>query len=350
MNTNGQKSNSSDSQKNSASAKPPIPPLEGVVEPTPQVGILLQLRTGLYQHGYNRALLSGAVKPDPESIRSLEEHARSIARDTYREKFDPINNVHDRMHQVEYERLLEQRDEIEKGVGHAQANVHEAERTLATMAKTGAKPEANGWLAAAFIVAITVTVAPTLHDFLFFTVPDELLSWFGSSICAAFIASMLTWAILSGRRSKWTWAGVVAGIVLGLGLGLLRLSSAQGAAEVLFAIGLTIVEVSAVGLLEWLASGLRTREAEWRVIKLAEDKAIACRDAERADLERRQKNLQEVTGTIGQKIAYFEDRAHRNLHLPELEAVAIKAVLDGYDAGIAENIGRQRGVMPRRVS
>ena len=57
-----------------------------------------------------------------------------------------------------------------------------------------------------------------------------------------------------------------------------------------------------------------------------------------------------MTRAIGQKIACFEDRAHRNLHSPELEVVAIKAVLDGYNAGIAENIGRQRGAIPRRVS
>jgi hypothetical protein len=347
MRTNGQDATLRDDTEKYSGSHQCLQPLDNVFSPVPQSDPLLQMQTGLFHLGHNRAILSGAVKPNPEDFRSLEEHARSIARDTYREKFDPSSNAHDRMHQVEYERLLEQRDEIEKGVGHAQANVHEAERTLATTAKAGAKPQASGWLAAAFVVALAVTVAPTLHDFIFFTIPDELLSWFGSSLCAAFIASMLTWGILSGRRSKWTWAGVVAGIVLGVGLGALRLSSAEGAAEVLFALGLTIVEVSAVLLLEWLASGLRTREDEWRVIKLAEDKAIACRDAELADLARRQKKLQEVTGAIGQKIAYFEDRAHRNLHLPELEAVAIKAVLDGYNAGIAENVGRLRGAIRR---
>jgi hypothetical protein len=307
------------------------------------------MQTGLFELGRNRSRLSGAAKPVPEDIRSLEDHARSIARDTYREKFDPDANAHDRMHQAEYERLLELRDEIEKGVAHAQANLHEAESMLAIAPKAGLKPQASGWLAAAFVVALAVTVAPTLHDFIFFTIPDELLSWFGSSLCAAFIASMLTWGILSGRRSKWTWAGVVAGTVLGVGLGALRLSSAEGAAEVLFAIGLTIVEVSAVLLLEWLASGLRTREDEWRVIKLAEDKVIACRDAAFADFERRQKRLQEVSDQIGRKIAYVEDRSNRCVHLPELEAVAIKAVLDGYNAGIAENVGRLRGAT-RRVS
>lgn len=319
-------------------------PLDNVLSPDQETDPLLQMQTGLFELGHNRSRLSGAAKPDANDMRSLEEHARSIARDTYRDAFDPEKFAHDRMHQAEFERLRQQREEIEQGVAHVQANVHESELTLAATPKAGPKPEAGGWLAAAFIVAITVTVAPTLHDFLFFTVPDQMLAWFGSSLCAGFIASMLTLAILSGRRTKWTWAGVVAGIVVGLGLGALRLSSAQGPAELLFAVGLTIVEVSAVLLLEWLASGLRTREADWQVLKLAEDKATAARDAELVDFERRQKQLQKVNDSIGQKIAYVEDRAHRCVHLPELEAVAIKAVLDGYNAGINENLGRVRGV------
>ena len=95
---------------------------------------------------------------------------------------------------------------------------------------------------------------------------------------------------------------------------------------------------------------LRTREDEWQVIRVGEDKAVAVRDAELADLERRKKQLQEANDAISKKVAYVEDRTHRNVHLPELEAVAIKTVRDGYNAGIAENVGRLRGAMPRRIS
>jgi len=333
--------------EDSALAVRPSHALDNVIDPAPGCDAILQMQTGLFDLGQNRAGLSGASKPVAEDVQSLEEHARSIARDTFREKFDPDANTHDRMHQTEYERLLELRDEIEKGVGHAAANVRESEMALANRPKAGTKPTANSWLAAAFIVALAVTVAPTLHDFLFFGIPDDLLAWFGSSICAACVASMLTLAILSGRRTRWEWVGVVAGIVLGLGLGALRLSSAKGSGEVVFALGLTGVEISAVLLLEWLASGLRVREDEWQVIKRAEDAAVALRDAALADLERRQTRAKEVSDQIGRKIAYVEDRSHRNLHLPELEAVAIKAVLDGYNAGVAENVGRLRGATGR---
>lgn len=346
MNTNPQKPNSHDHYE-IVPPKPSRHPLDNVFSPDPEAGPVLQMQTGLFNLACNRAETSGAIEPVLEDLQALEEDARAIARDTYREKFDPDNNAHDRMHQAEYERFLKQREEIEKGVAHATANLHDAEKALAVTPKAGPKPEVPAWLAAAFIVAITVTVAPTLHDLIFYTIPDPMLSWFASSIFAAFIAGMLTWAILSGRRTKWAWAGVVAGIVLGLGLGALRLSCAQGPSEVLFAIGLTIIEISAVLLLEWLASGLRVREDEWRMFKLGEERAIANRDAEVTDLERRKKRLQEVCDAIAKKIAYVEDRTHRNIHLPELEEVATKAVRDGYNAGININIGRLRGANGR---
>lgn len=347
MNPNTEKPNSHNHQDNGSAKEQFIQPLDNVFAPDPQAGAILQMQTGLFELGRNRSRLSGTAMADAEDARALEEHARSIARDTYRAEFDPQKNAHDRMHEAEYDRLRDQREEIEKGVAHATANVRESEMALANTPRAGAKPQANCWLIAAFIVAITVTIAPTLHDFIFFGIPDDVLAWFGSSVCGAFVASMLTLAILSGRRPKWEWVGVVAGIVLGIGLGALRLSSAQDVAEVVFAVGLTVVEVSAVLLLEWLASGLRRREDEWLILKVIEDKAVGCRDAERADLERRQKRMHEVNDAIGRKIAYVEDRSNRCVHLPELEAVAIKAVLDGYNAGVAENVGRLRGAARR---
>ena len=138
--------------------------------------------------------------------------------------------------------------------------------------------------------------------------------------------------------------GVAAGVILGVGLCAVRLSAANGAAERMFAVGLTIVEIAAVLLLEWLASGLRAREGEWLVRHDAEAVAVAERDAAQADLTRWQDRVKHLNESIAAKIALVEIRHNSNIQLPELEAVAIKAVKDGYNAGIAENIGRIRGV------
>jgi hypothetical protein len=204
-------------------------------------------------------------------------------------------------------------------------------------------------LVAAFIVAITLTVAPTLHDAMFLTLGDDLLAWFFSSLCAAFVGAMLTLAILTGRSTIWTWVGVGAGVIFGIGLGAVRLARAEGFGDVVMGIGLTIVEIAAVILLEWLASGLRESEAAWDVKHAAESQAIAHVDVAKADLTRWQARIKELGEAIASKIALVEDRHNRNIHIAELEAVAIKAVLDGYYAGIAENVGRIRGVSRRVV-
>ncbi len=320
--------------------------LTGVVSPA-QSGSIFEMQTGLFNLGRNRARESGTTESRREDVLALTEHARAMARQTYRDKYDPKQNAHDAMHEAEYRRDLVRRDEAEKAEAHAAANLRDADIKLARTPKAGDKPTAHLLLVAAFIVAITLTVAPTLHDALFSTLGDEMLAWFASMLSAAFVGGMLTLAILGGRRSTWTWVGVGAGLLLGAGLGAVRLSSAQGAGEVWFAIGLTVVEMAAVLLLEWLASGLRNSEDEWQIKHAAETGAMAARDAAQADLDRWKARIRELNDAIASKIAFVEDRHHRNIHIAELEAVAIKAVLDGYNAGIAENIGRVRGVARR---
>lgn len=327
-------------------SEPAPGPLSGVLSPA-QSGSIFEMQTGLFNLGRNRARESGTTESRREDVLALTEHARAMAKQTYRDKYNPKQNVHDAMHEVEYRRALARREESEKAEAHAAANLRDADVQLAKSPKAGEKPAPHLLLIAAFIVAITLTVAPTLHDALFYTLGDEMLAWFASILSAAFVGGMLTLAILSGRRSTWTWVGVGAGLLLGAGLSAVRLSSAQGAGEAWFAIGLTVVEMAAVLLLEWLASGLRNSEDEWRLKHVVETEAIDARDAAQADLERWQARIKQLNDAITAKIAFVEDRHHRNIHIGELEAVAIKAVLDGYNAGIAENIGRVRSVARR---
>ena len=305
-------------------------------------GSVLEMHIGLYSHGRNRALQSGVAETRPEDVAALRDHARAMARQTYRDKFDPLQNVHDAMHDAEYKRLFGHRTEAEMGEQHAAANLRDAEDKLADTHKAGPKPHVHPLLIAAFTVAITLTVAPTLHDLL--TISDDILAWFAAVLSSALVGSMLTLAILGGRRSKLEWIGVTAGVILGLGLGAIRLSATSDAAAMGIAIGLTIVEIATVLLLEWFASGLRRRDEEWLPKHADEMQAAAARDASQADLSRWKGKVKELNEAIAAKIALVENRHNRNIHLPELEAVAIKAVMDGYNAGIAENIGRLRGV------
>jgi hypothetical protein len=317
-------------------------PLDNVIDADSNRGTVLQMQTGVFELGRNRALGSGTTEPIPEDIQALEDHARAMARDTYRDAFDPALHHQDAMHKAEYDRDVAARKEAENGEAHAGANLRDAEIRLAKTPRAGSKPGANSWLIAAFIVTIAITCAPTLHDFLFHNLSDDLLAWFCSLVFSGFLGGTLTLTIISGRRTSLTWIGVAAGIVLGIGLGAVRLSSANGVAEVLFAFGLTIVEIASVLLLEWLASGLRNSEKRWEELKSAEDEATNCQMAAQTDLARWQARVRELDRKIHTQIAMVEDRHNRNIHLPELEALAVKAVHDGYFAGIAENIGRLR--------
>lgn len=320
-------------------------PLKDVVSPI-QGESVFEMQTGLFNLGRNRALQSGTDKSRPEEVESLSDHARAMARQTYRDKFDPSANAHDAMQKAEYDRLFAQRADAEIAEQHAAANLRDAEIKLANMPKAGPKPQAHPIAFVAFIAAITVSVAPTLHDLL--AVSDDLLAWFFAALSSALIGFMVTWAILCGRRSKYETAGVVAGIVIAIGLCIVRLAATGAAGDKGIAVGLTVVEIATVLFLEWVASGLRTRDAEWLPKHDVEMQGVAARDAALGDLTRRRGRVQELEEAIDGKIAMVENRHNRNIHLPELEAVAIKAVLDGYNAGITENIGILRGVRSTR--
>jgi hypothetical protein len=168
-----------DAQNNGAPngepASTPLHPLENVLA-KPQSGYIFEMQIGLFHLGRNRSLQSGTTEPRPDDIRALEDHAPAMAKDTYRDRYDPAANAHDAMHQAEYTRNLAQREEAEKAEQHAAANLRDAEARLAKTPKAGEKSAAHPLLVAAFIVAITLTVAPTLHDSLFHTLGDDLLA------------------------------------------------------------------------------------------------------------------------------------------------------------------------------
>lgn len=150
------------------------------------------------------------------------------------------------------------------------------------------------------------------------------------------------------RTSSWLhWMGLIAGIVTGLGLGIVRLSAAKGTPEVLFAMGLTVVEVSVVLLLEWYALGITANENEWKARQDIELVALALADAARSEHSRRIERLRKINEAIAGAISHVEDRHHRN-DVARLEAAAIRSVLDGYAAGISENRGHVIGVTKRR--
>lgn len=317
-------------------------PLDGIVTNPTLTGPILQMQSGLWELARRRALESGATGPCEGDLRALQEHALAMARQTYRDRYDPTANPHDAMHQAEYQNKMAQREEAEKGEAHALANLRDAETKAAQTMAAGPEPTIGGWVTAAFIVAIMATVAPTAHDL--FPIDDNWLAWFIALLSSVFVAAMVTFGILSGRRTKWAWISVAAGITLGMGLFLVRISAAERVSEILLAAGLTIAEIAAVLLLEALARSLVHEQDDWLGRHAAEEEAINSLEAKKADVARWQNRIKELLVAIKDDFAYVENRHLSNIGIKELESVAERAVRDGYFHGLAENIGRVRGV------
>ncbi len=319
-------------------------PLDGVVSDSAERCTVLQLQTGLFELGRKRALAGGATKPIAEDQQNLADHARAIAGRTYQDSFDPSKHAHDKVRDDEYRNQVGGRNELQQGAAHARANLRDAETALAKTPKAGARPVPNPWLVAAAIIAINLSVSPTLHDRFFSTLSDDLLVWFLSIISAGFVAALLTLAILAGRHGRIRRVGLLAGIGIGIALAAIRLSTAENVSECTFAAGLTVFEIAAVLLLEWVARSLSEAENTWGETKKLEDQASHLHEAAKSDLGCWTSRLEDVNKAVRDHLAYVEERSTRNLQVSELESVAVKSALDGYNAGIGENVGRILGV------
>ena len=315
----------------------------------PGQGPVLHLQVDLRAMGRTRTIQSGALEPVEQDVRSLEEHARAMARETYRESFDPSRYAHDRLRDNEYKKLLKDREHAESALKYAAARVRELGEALAKLQSGLTQPKASLFLLLAVVVVIAITVAPTLHDFVFSTIEDDLTSWFLSLLTGGFLGALIGWGILAsfnitGRRTAANWVGLVAGLTITLGLGLFRVSGAQGGGEVALAIALTLVETGVVVLAEWVAGGLRELHREYATKQAAINEASAQHETAKAEYKRCQENLQEKNDGIAVHINYVEDRELRHMSVKDLEEVAVKAILDGYYDGLAANRGRVIGV------
>src|SRR5437016_2539556 len=128
---------------------------------------ILRMQISLFEHGYERAVKSGAVKPDEEGVVALKEHASTIARETYRELYDPNRNPHDHPRDEEYRKKLEDRKEAELALKYATEELRDKEEEAAKARCEEEKPRPSSLLAAAGVIVTAITVAPTLHDFIF---------------------------------------------------------------------------------------------------------------------------------------------------------------------------------------
>jgi hypothetical protein len=317
-------------------------------------GVILIMQRDLFKHGHDRAISSGALAPNKADEETLQEHAQAMAREAYREAFDPTKHPQDEMLDTEYRKNLSDRADAEHGAKFAEADVSQREEDLARAHPGSPPPKPPPALIVAAIVATTITVAPTLHDTVFL-MDDDFISWTLSLACGLFVGLLIALMIVgdtdaTGHRSITNWIGLSAGILVSLALGALRVGAAKTVGDLVFAAGMTVLELGIVLALEGVATRRRAAMSEWSARNSVAEKATAALDAAKARLERWKERLGVLNQAITHHINYVGERALRNMHIDQIEATAFKAVRDGYLAGIADNRGHVLGAGKRDKS
>jgi hypothetical protein len=262
-------SNGRSPKPNGSLSKPEELVLGPIVGRAPEeTGIILKWQTDLFEHGKRRAVQSGALEPLQSDLSALENHASAIAREAQRAGFNPTQiGTHDQLRDDEHKKTLRDREEAEPAVKFATAEVREREAAAAELHPgDGPRPESMA-LRAAAVVAIMISTAPTLHDFIF-VIGDDFIAWGFSLLCGLFLGLWITLMILGDRdsgehKSTSNWIGLGSGIFVSVALGALRLKGASSLGDIIFAIAMTVLDLGIVLGLESIARNRRARYQEW---------------------------------------------------------------------------------------
>jgi hypothetical protein len=307
------------------------------------VGVIFKMQKDLFDHGKRRAVESGALLTNSNDLQALEEHASAIARESHRDLYDPTQHAHDQLLESEHAKRLTDRVDTEQAEKYALAVVREREEEAAQTQVSSPPPKPSRSLQIAASVVIACTIAPTLHDFIF-VMTDDFISWTLSLIAGLFMGLFITIMILADvdsgdRKTAANYFGLVAGILTGLALGGLRVKDARTVGDLVFALAMTVLEISIVIGLEHIAQQHRAARQGWAARKIISDQTNGRLSAAQTHLDRYRSRLKELNEAITGHINYVEERSVRCTRIEEIEATALKAVRDGYHSGLAENRG-----------
>lgn len=317
------------------------------------VDIILRMHSDLLEFGRKRAELGRDVDPNEADLHSLGEHAEAMANEAYRERYNPETNEEHKLRETEYQKLKAGRPEAELVFNYGEADVLKLEDEMSRANSNMRSPIKPQVLMISAVAGLALTIAPTLHDYVFITMKDDVLNWAVAIISSTIYGIFITWGLLDtddpgGRRTVRNWLGLAGGITIPVGLGILRAANAVGSAEIWFALALTVIEIGIVVLLEARAKTLRIAYQEWAAQQAVVKDITTRLEAARAHFARCKQKLAAMVDAIDAHIRLVEELSVRNFNIEKIKADAIKAVRDGYFEGLAFNRGYLRGV--RRVA
>jgi hypothetical protein len=273
-----------------------------------------------------------------------------MGRKTYRELFDPINDVHDKKVEAENQRNEEWREKLDEQNDYAAKAERAAKREKADL-PPAEKPKIP--LTIMFLAALLVaaSLSPTFSDFFFFTVVDDSLRWFYSLGAGALIGFMISWAALryvdvrgENNASRLLNGFLIGAFLLALALGGIRLANATTDTAKYFALALTGMELAIFVILEFLARGFRAAFKQYQERQDAHssaDRKIEAASDHHADILTQRTAKQ---AEIDAHYEYVEWRKISHDNIDRIEEAAAESGRAGYRAGIAEN--HKERVMP----
>lgn len=341
------KLNSTENGRNGGGHAPPVTiRTENAQE---HVNIFMRLQVGLYDHGYDRAVSSGALEPEEIVIQALKEHATAMAEETYQRAFDPLANIDDKYREEDYQRNLKELNELILGIKHAKAEFNRREDESARLkTQVPKEPEFPVFAACFGTSVIALTVAPTFHDTVFASFGNDAAWGFGL-LTGMVWGGFVTYSILDGGRDsdKQNWmnfAGLIAAMGMGVALGLIRLLNAVDFTDYLSAIGFSLLEIFVALELDTVGRKYHARYAEFAEKSTAAGQLDGLAASAKKALDGRISDSEKLEEKVRNYRTYVSERELRANHKSELIASAVKAVLDGYDAGIRHNKGKILGI------
>lgn len=309
-------------------------------------GTLTRKNITSFNDGKERSISNGDVHVDKDVLDVLQDNHEAMAREQRATPYDPEHNSYDQEICKQLEAAERRKSELEKREIQAEDDCRKRRDGLAELNKVVEKPAIPIWIFVFGSLAIGLTVAPSLRDFFFFNIADSTKGWilsFGSSlVCACLIAWALVGTFNSNSKVS-HWFGLVAGITFGIALFFIRLVGVDDNASLMFAIGLSLMEISVVLFLDWTGRGLRQ---EYRDYLETDQEAYRRREflaSSETELLRIRTQINAQQKIIDSIVEQIRIREHAYRQIDSLVLAARQTVKDGYFAGIAENQGKTRG-------
>ena len=152
-----------------------------------------------FNSGQESAANGGVLSSRPSDVKTLrEQEEQSAGLDSTRGPYDPKSNPDDAVREKRYQELCAERADLIEQREYAFAHLRDRRLAAACSPPVPAAPNISHLFVAMAVAVFALTLVPTLHDFLFVTLPARW-AWASSALCAGTIGLFLE---LGDRRSS----------------------------------------------------------------------------------------------------------------------------------------------------